>query len=152
MKKYFILIMISIIIGFLLSFFVINQYQDNRGIALYKEGEELFFFKYGEFKSKEEMENSTISLENYIYKKDNGVYKVYIALTKNKDNIGKIKKYYDKYDLEVENFYIVDSNLIKKIENLDNILVSSNDDMVIGEIISQGLKCYEEDVSHDSTN
>ncbi len=152
MKKYFMLIMVSIIVGFLLSFFVINQYKDGKGITVYKEGEELSFFKYGEYKSKEEMENDTITLENYIYKKDNDIYKVYIALTKNKDNIGKIKKYYDKYNLDVETFYIVDTDLIKKIENLDNILMTSNDNTVIGEIINQGLKCYEEDVSHDGTN
>ena len=114
MKKYFMLIMVSIIVGFLLSFFVINQYKDGKGITVYKEGEELSFFKYGEYKSKEEMENDTITLENYIYKKDNDIYKVYIALTKNKDNIGKIKKYYDKYNLDVETFYIVDTDLIKK--------------------------------------
>ena len=152
MKKYFILIVISLIIGFFLSIFVINQYSDNKGIVVYKEGHELYFFKYGEFKSKEEMENNTINLENYIYKNDADIYKVYIAITKNADNVDKIKKYYSKYSLEVEKFYISNDKFVKKIDDLDNILKSTGDEMTIGEIISQELSSYDEVVINDRQN
>lgn len=144
MKKYFITIIVSLVIGFFLSYFVITEYADKKGVTVYKEGQMLYFFKYNEFNSKEEMDKGTINLESYVYQNDDGKYKVYIAITKNENNIDKIKKYYSDYNLEVEKYFISNTDYIKSIENLDNILINTDDQTVIGEIIIQGLNNYEE--------
>lgn len=144
MKKYFITIIVSLVIGFFLSYFVITEYTDKKGVTVYKEGQMLYFFKYNEFNSKEEMDKGTINLESYVYQNDDGKYKVYIAITKNENNIDKIKKYYSDYNLEVEKYFISNTDYIKSIENLDNILINTDDQTVIGEIIIQGLNNYEE--------
>ena len=152
MKKYFILIIVSLIIGFLLSIYVINQYDNKKSITVYREGKMLYFFKYGEFNSVDEMEEKTINLENYIYRYDNNVYKVYIAITKSLDNVDKIKKFYKDYNIDVENYYIANNKYLDKIDNLDNILKNTDDNIVIGEIISQQLSSYDEVVNNGHKN
>lgn len=149
MKKYFMLIIVSLIIGFFLSYFVLHEYTDTSAISVYKEGEQLYFFKYGEFNSKEEMEANTINLENYVYQKNNNVYKVYIAICKNENNVEKIKKYYGDKIESVETFYISNDKFIANINNLDNILINTDDNTVIGEVINQQLSSYDEVVVND---
>ena len=149
MKKYLMLIFVSLIIGFFLSYFVLHEYTDSSAITVYKEGEQLYFFKYGEFENKEKMEANTINLENYVYQQKDGLYKVYIAICKNSENVEKIKTYYQDKVKEVETFYISNSKFIDKINNLDYILINTNDNTVIGEIINQQLSSYEEVVLND---
>lgn len=154
MKKYFLTISISLIIGFFLSFFLLNQYKDYSGIAVYNEGEEYIFLKLGTYNSKEEMEASAINLENYVYRKDDDKYSMYVGITKNKDNAEKMKNYYQSKNLNVEEktFYISNKKFNESIENLDNILINSNDEVVINEIINQGLNKYEEIILNGSKN
>ena len=152
MKKYLTLIVISLVIGFFLSYYVLHQYTDSSAITVYKEGEQLYFLKYDEYQSKEDMETNTINLENYIYQKKDGVYKVYIGVCKNENNVEKIKKYYGDKVKEVETFYISNNKFIDKINNLDNILINTSDNTVIGEIINQQLSSYEEVVKNDNQN
>lgn len=154
MKKYFLTISISLIIGFFLSFFLLNQYKDYNGIAVYNEGEEYIFLELGTYNSSEEMEKNAINLENYVYRKDNNKYYMYVGITKNKDNATKMKKYYESKNLNVEEktFYISNKKFNESIENLDNILVNSNDEVVINEIINQGLNKYEEIILNGSKN
>lgn len=154
MKKYFLTISISLIIGFFLSFFLLNQYKDYTGIAVYNEGEEYIFLKLGTYNSKEEMESNAINLENYVYRKDDDKYSMYVGITKNKDNAVKMKNYYESKNLNVEekNFYISNKKFNESIENLDNILINSNDEVVINEIINQGLNKYEEIILNGSKN
>ena len=47
MKKYLLIIFISLLIGFLLSNFLLKQYDDYKGITVYKEGTSLYFIEYG---------------------------------------------------------------------------------------------------------
>ena len=152
MKKYFTLIIVSLIIGFFLSYFVLHEYTNSSAITVYKEGEQLYFFKYGEYQTKEEMEVDTLNLENYIYQHNNNLYKVYIGVCKNENNIDKIKNYYKDKVKEVETFYISNRQFINDIDNLDNILISTDDNTVIGEIINQQLSSYEKVVKNDNKN
>ena len=152
MKKYFTLIIVSLIIGFFLSYFVLHEYTNSSAITVYKEGEQLYFFKYGEYQTKEEMEVNTLNLENYIYQHNNNLYKVYIGVGQNKNNKTKIKNYSKDKVKEVETFYISNRQFINDIDNLDNILISTDDNTVIGEIINQQLSSYEKVVKNDNKN
>lgn len=139
-------ILLSLIIGFFLSYFIFRQYKDFNGITVYKEGNEYFFLECGIYNSKDEMEKNSINLENYIYRKDGDKYYMYIGITKNKENAKKMTDYYQKNNINVstKQFYIVNTKLSEAINNLDNILINSNDEIVINEIINQGLSKYEE--------
>lgn len=146
MKKYLTTIIISLIIGFFLSSFLLKQYNDYNGIAVYNEGYEYYFLEYGTYKNKQELETSAINLENYIYRKDKDIYYMYVGITKNKDNASKMKQYYKNknYEVTTKTFFISNEKFSEIIDNLDNILVNSNDEVVINEIINQGLNKYEE--------
>ena len=152
MKKYFKAILVSLIIGFFLSYFFLTQYKDFKGITVSTEGDEYYFLSNGKYSSKEEMENSGVNLENYVYRKDGINYYMYVGITKNKDNAEKMKNYYasKNINVEVKDFYISSNKFKEAIDNLDNILINSNDEIVITEIINQGLNKYEEIILNGS--
>ncbi len=154
MKKYLLIIMVSLIVGFLLSNYVLRQYDEYQGIKVYNNGEMLYFIEYGVFDNYEELENNTINLENYIYQIDNNKYYVYIGITKDNEVLDKITKYFKSlnYDIKTKEFYITNDKFIKSIENNDAVLLLTDDNVVIGEVISQGLSTYEEVVINENKN
>lgn len=154
MKKYLLTIIISLLIGFLLSNFFLKQYDDYKGITVYKEGTSLYFIEYGIFNDYNEMEANTINLENYIYEINHNKYHVYIGITKNKEVLDKINNYYKNlgYNTTIKEFNITNDKFISAIENNDTVLLQTNDNVVIGEVVSQGLATYEEVVINESKN
>ena len=77
-----------------------------------------------------------------------------IGITKNKDNASKMQEYYKNknYETEVKTFFISNEKFNEIISNLDSILINSNDEVVINEIINQGLNKYEEVILSGSKN
>lgn len=145
MKKYLLTLIISLIVGFLLSNYILNQYDDFKGITVYKEGEMLYFIEYGIYNDYQEMEENTINLENYIYQLDDK-YHVYIGITKSDEVLKKINNYFKNlgYNITNREFYITNKEFINSIENNDKILLLTDDEVVIGEVVSNGLTTYEE--------
>ena len=154
MKKYLLTIIISLVVGFLLSNYLLKQYDDYKGIKVYKEGRKLYFIEYGIFDNYNQMEANTINLENYIYQINNDKYHVYIGITENNEVLNKIINYFNKigYKTTIQEFYISNERFIKAIENNDEVLLLTNDDVVIGEVVSQGLTTYEEVVINENKN
>ena len=70
MKKYFLTVLVSLVIGFFLAYFLLTQYKDFKGITVSSNGDEYYFLLLGKYSSKEEMEEAGINLENYVYRKD----------------------------------------------------------------------------------
>lgn len=152
MKKYFKAIFVSLIIGFFLSYFFLTQYKGFKGITVSNEGDEYYFLANGQYSSKEEMDSAGVNLENYVYRKDGINYYMYVGITKNKDNAEKMKNYYasKNINVEIKDFYISSNKFSEAIDNLDNILINSNDEVVVTEIINQGLNKYEEIILNGS--
>ena len=115
-------------------------------------GDEYYFLLLGKYSSKEEMEEAGVNLENYVYRKDGINYYMYVGITKNKENAEKMKKYYNSKNIEssIKEFYISNKSFSEAIDNLDNILINSDDEVVITEIINQGLNKYEEIILNGS--
>lgn len=133
-------------VGFLLSNYILKQYDDYKGITVYKEGEMLYFIEYGIYNDYKEMEENTINLENYIYQIDDNKYYVYIGITKSDEVLNKINNYFKNLGYNVTNreYYITNKKFIESIENNDKILLLTDDEVVIGEVVSSGLTTYEE--------
>ena len=121
---------------------------------VYKEGEMLYFVEYGVFNNYNEMEANTINLENYIYKVDDNKYYVYIGITKSDEVVNKMANYFKNlgYNTKVKEFYITNDEFISSINNYDVVLLSTDDNVVMGEVISQGLTTYEEVVIDENKN
>lgn len=154
MKKYLKTLIMALIIGFFLSNFFINQYKDYNGIKTVGLSTNLYFIQYGVYSSKELMEQNTIQLENYVYNLKDGMFYVYVGITKNKDNANKIINYYKElgYDTILKEFYINNKDFLELIDNYDNILNSTNDKVTESSIINQILIKYEEVVLSGSQN
>ena len=64
----------------------------------------------------------------------------------NKDFLNKINNYFKNlgYNITNREFYITNKEFINSIENNDKILLLTDDEVVIGEVVSNGLATYEE--------
>ena len=69
------------------------------------------------------MEKNSINLENYIYRKEDNKYYMYVGITKNKDNLTKMTNYFKNksIDTSVKKFYISSTKFSESINNLDEI-------------------------------
>lgn len=153
MKKNLIIVLCAIAIGFFMGKTFLEQYEGYNGIKVTSSsGEILYFIKYGEYETMEEMESETISLSNYIYNEVNDKYYVYIGITKNKDNLIKLNNYFNSlgYIVYTEEFLVTNESFLKMLENYDSILANTDDSVVISSISNQILTKYEECVINGS--
>ena len=156
MKKYFKTFILATIIGFFLGFLCIRQYKDKSSIKVVGNTNTLYFIQYGVFSTKENMEENTINLQNYIYNINEELYYVYVGITKNKSNAEKISIYFNDlgYSTIIKEYDVNNKKFIKEIESLDDVLINTEDKVVIGSIASQSLEKYESVVngSRDKAN
>lgn len=139
MKKYFLTIVISLLIGFLLSNYMIKEYDSS--ILVFNEKKTVYLIQQGVYSSIDSMKNNTSKLTDYIYTNSDNLYYVYVGLTFDVENIEKIQEYYD-FDTFVKTTTINDQDLISYIEKYDLILKQTNDTETIGEIVKNVLKKY----------
>ena len=146
MKKYLLTFIIALVIGFFLSNFFLKQYEDFEGIKVANKGETLYFIQYGVFSTLESLEENTISLQNYVYNKQDNLYYVYVGITKLKENAEKIVNYYKNISNEIiiKEYAITNKNFLELLENYDTILKNTDDETAISSIINQVLVKYEE--------
>ena len=146
MKKYLFTFLIALIIGFFLSNFFLKQYDDYSGIKVSNVGEKLYFIQYGVFSNLESLEENTISLQNYVYNKQDNLYYVYIGITKEAENAKKIIDYYKQkgYETIKKEYVISNQKFLDILLNYDEVLKSTTDETVISSILNQILSKYEE--------
>ena len=146
MKKYSFTFIIALIIGFFLCYIFLKQYDSFEGIKVSSMGEKLYFIQYGVFSSLESLEENTISLQNYIYNEQDGLYYVYVGITRLEENADKIVNYYKNlgYDTIIKQYEITNKKFINELINYDEILKNTNDTTVTSSITNQVLSKYEE--------
>lgn len=147
MKKYILSISLALIIGVLFGNYFLKQYDYYEGIKFTSnEGDTLYFIRYNIYNSLEEMEKGTISLVNYIYTVVDNKYYVYIGITNNSDNLIKLNNYFSSlgYRTITEEFLVTNKDFLLELENYENILLNTEDDVVISSISSLVLEKYEE--------
>lgn len=146
MKKYLLTFLFALIVGFFLSNFFLTQYKDFEGIKVSHTGEKLYFIQYGVFSSLENLEENTISLQNYVYNKQDNLYYVYVGITKLEENAKKLVNYYKKLgiDATIKEFGITNKEFLELLLNYDEILKNTDDETAIASLINQVLIKYEE--------
>ena len=146
MKKYLFTFISALIIGFFLCNIFLKQYGGLNIIKVSNSGEKLYFIQYGVFSSLDSLEKNTINLQSYVYNEQDGLYYVYVGITGKKENAEKIVKHYKDlgYDAFIKEFGITNKKFLNILENYDQVLESTNDDIAISSIINQILSKYEE--------
>lgn len=141
MKKYMLTIIISLLVGFLLSNYMIKEYDSNI-LTTFNEKKTLYLVQQGVYSSIDSMKEKTSDLNEYIYSNIDNLYYVYIGITLDVENATKIQNAYKDMDTIVKTNTITDKELIEYIQKFDIVLKETNDEETIKEITKQVLKKY----------
>ncbi len=152
MKKNILLILISIGIGFYLGFTIFQSYkkEETKPVSLSSKVERFYFVQLGVYSDLNKMKENLSDLKYYIYTNENGLYYVYVGITKDKENTEKLKEYFKKlgYDIYVKELEINNPEFNEVLVQYDTLLKETKDEQAIMEICNQVLNQYEELVIH----
>lgn len=146
MKKYIMPFVICILVGFLLGYFMINQYEDKQNLKLVLgKSETVYFFQYGVYSSLESMEQNVKNLTYYTYEKKDNLYYVYIGMIKDNNNLEKVKGYFTKkgYNIYVKEMSITNEALLNALAEYDLVISGLEKEEAIASVLNQILKKYE---------
>ena len=148
MKKYLLTIIVSLLIGFLLSFYMIKEYDKTDIFPVFNESETAYLIQQGVYSSMESMQENTTHLTDYIYSVIDNMYYVYIGVTLDSNNISKIQEYYkdNNIDTIIKTTTLTDKDLINTLRQYDMVLNNTNDKDTIKEICKQILSKYKEEL------
>lgn len=154
MKKYFMPILFSLVIGVLMAYFIINQYESYDGVTVSKFASKIYFIQSGVYSLKTNMIDDMSKFSSYIYSVEDNMYYSYIGLSSRRDNAEKIKNYYKKkgYDTVIKEKILDNGEFNTILVQYDDILSKTSDDESIKVICSQILLKYEEYVNGKHKN
>ena len=146
MKNYLVPIVLSLVIGFLSSKFMFNQYDYKTSIkGVFNSGEKVYFLQQGVYSSADAMKENMVNFKSYIYAFENDKYYTYVGITKKADNVEKLKGYFKDlgYDIYVKEIYLDNSEFLIVLNNYDNLLLNANEKEIIEAINKEILNEYE---------
>ena len=147
MKKYLTTIIISILVGFLLSYYMLKEYESVNIIPVFNVKETAYLVQQGVYSSMESMQENTSSLTDYIYSVIDNMYYVYIGISLESDNVSKIQDYYKNKGINtiIKTTTISDNELIDSLRQYDMLLQGTEEEEAIKEVIKQTLSKYKEE-------
>ena len=147
MKKYLTTIIISILVGFLLSYYMLKEYESVNIIPVFNVKETAYLVQQGVYSSMESMQENTASLTDYIYSVIDNMYYVYIGISLENDNVSKIQDYYKNKGINtiIKTTTISDNELIDSLRQYDMLLQGTTEEEAIKEVIKQTLSKYKEE-------
>ena len=147
MKKYLLTIIASLLVGFLLSFYMLKEYEKTDIFPVFNESETAYLIQQGVYSSMESMQENTTHLTDYIYSVIDNMYYVYIGISLDSSNVDKIQKYYQSKDIDtiVKTTTLTDQEFIASLRQYDMVLNNTDDEDMIKEICKQVLSKYKEE-------
>ncbi len=142
-KKIVVPIFLSVLCGAISGKIIYSIYADSTQNIL--ASNKLYIIEAGSYDSYDDMRTETMGL-NYIYYEEDNNYNTVIAIVKDKENVEKVKKIYDK-EITVKEYYLNDLKLNEQITNLDNELKNTTEDDKIRSIVVQMLDIYKKNDS-----
>lgn len=140
LKRVMIPLFLATLSGFICGKLVYNIYDDKTD-ELFTENL-IYLVQAGAYSSYDSMRTNTIGY-NYVYYEDEGLYKAVIGVTKDKDNLEKIKKAYNQ-EVVINSYYLYDEDLMKKISSYDEKLKQADQEAEIKEVVIEMLNLYKE--------
>ena len=136
-------LVISMVFGFVCAKLVYKVYDEEIENKL--SSSKLYLIQNGEYVTYDNMREEN-SGNNYVYYKDEDGYKSIVGITKDVDNINKIKKLYSD-NVSVSEYYISNELLNNKQSEYDSLLSNTEDINQVREVVDNILNLYrEEDV------
>lgn len=142
-KGIFVPLIVSVVFGFISARLVYSVYNDE--IEKKLSSSKLYLIEGGEYLTYDNMREEN-SGNNYVYYRDDEGYKTVLGITRDEDNIDKIKELYSD-NLEVEEYYISSDLLNEKQDEYDLQLSNTDDVYEVKEVVDNILNLYREDES-----
>jgi sulfur transfer complex TusBCD TusB component (DsrH family) len=138
-------ICLAVLLGYLFGKVIFNQYQNNL-LDVFREQVTLYFLQQGVYSSVDSMNKNTTKLKNYIYVKENDLYRVYAAITRDIENANKLKEYFNDLgnDIYVKEIKVSNRAFINIVEQYDKLLALTDDGNNINNIVKEVLTKYQE--------
>ena len=140
-KGVFIPLVVSMIFGFICAKLVYKVYEEDVENKL--SSSKLYLIENGEYLTYDSMREENNG-NNYVYYKDEEGYKTVIGITKNEENIDKIKSLYND-SVRIEEYYVSNEMLNNKQNEYDVELANINDIDEVKKIVDNILNLYREE-------
>lgn len=134
-------LVISMLFGFICAKLVYKVYDDEIENKL--SSSKLYLIQNGEYITYDNMREENNG-NNYVYYKDEDGYKSIVGITKDVDNINKIKKLYSD-NVSVSEYYISNELLNNKQNEYDSLLSNTEDINQVREVVDNILNLYREE-------
>lgn len=133
----------AVICGYVMGKFVYNNYQND--ITGDLRSSRIYLVENGTYDSYEKMREEN-NQNNYVYYVDDDGYKTVVGITRDYDNVEKIKKIYSD-NLYVDEYYIPREYIDSKQEEYDRELNDTEDVYEIKEVVDNILNLYRKEDS-----
>ena len=148
MKKNINLVLFCVIIGLFMGTYMFSQYDKEKieNISLTSKyiNQNIYAFQYGVYSNKENMINNLKNIK-YTYQLIDNKYYVYVGMTTKKENIDKLKNYFNSLSY---NTYLKEINVsgeyAEKLSQYDLLLDEATTNESISTILSTTLEIFEE--------
>lgn len=145
MKKTFLLSIFFITIGTILGIFLRNSYKDNL-LGAFGEGKIYYFLQEGVYSNKDIMTENTKDLNIKLVNEENGKYYVYLGITRDEENVKKIKEIYNTkgYQLYIKEINLSNEEFYNNVTQFDLLIKNTTKEEEILTIEEVVLANYEE--------
>lgn len=144
-KNFFITMLVAIFLGAILGNVLFSQYKLEDETVL-KEVNSLYFINEGTYSSKSQAEEATKDIKVKLIVKEDANYCVYLAITKDNENLEKLKKLYQDIEIETttKKMSVDNEEFIATLEQMDLLLKKTEQNTEILAINEVVLANYEE--------
>lgn len=140
-KSFIVPIVISVLCGFVCGKLVYSVYGDEVENKL--SSSKIYLVENGKYLTYDNMREENNG-NNYVYYKDEDGYKTVVGITRNEDNIEKIKSLYSD-NVKIEEYYIASDLLDDKQNEYDIQLSNTSDIYEVREVVDNILNLYREE-------
>lgn len=150
MKKLLIPLICAVAIGVLLGKYLFSQYE-NKVDTVFQNEEKIYVLQQGVYSNLDNVKKYTTKLDYYITHHDGNYYRVYAAVTHNKDHVKRLEEYFVSKGNDIYVRELTTNNLefLELIKQYDLLFASSSKDEELKQIQKQVLSKYEELILKD---
>lgn len=138
-KSFFITMVVAIFLGAVLGNFLFEQYKlEDKSVV--REVNSIYFVMEGSYGTLEQAKKATKDIEVKLITKEDANYVVYLAITRNNDNLEKLEKIYNdlKINTTIKKMSIDDEEFLATLEQMDLLIdktTSQDEILAVNEVV-----------------
>lgn len=150
MKRLLLPLISAIVIGLVLGKYFFSQYE-KKVDPVFQSDETIYVLQQGVYSSSENVKKYTTKLDYYVTDHDGEYYRVYVAITHNKNSVKRLEEYFISKgnDIYVRELTSNNAEFLEVLKQYDLLLESGSGDAELLQIEKQVLSKYEELVLHN---